>query len=434
MPAMNLFARILTALVCMAGIASAGNIRLTIVGGKLDAAKAAKGPARSVAYISDLECLSLPGLRDIKGLCGQHASPPGSVPVDALVRVEIGESVVRTYPVPGTLTPKWDYSVILDGDFLDKGDNAAFALLDYESSGNERKLGDAIVKIKDLIKPGTRTVKVGKSEVTYKVEALSDKAAARTYKFTVPADKQIADLARDAKISATSSSGSYVLVPLAEGEDVEITATGKVQPSAKKHPERVATPDGIPTISAKIQFNQPGFRGCPGCNHAALIGQIGSTGMVIGAHKKITVENAGLLVLAINDLKVEDNAGAFEVTVVVSEPATTPAVQAPSKKKGGADDKAQAGIDPRVVEQVVDSHSSELDACVANVADPTGEVTLQFTISADGSLLGAAVEKASPNLKNAGDCMRKKMMAWKFPPPRGVVTARYPLSFSTAPM
>ena len=138
----------------MGGIASAGNIRLTIVSGKLDAAKAGKGPPRSVAYISDLECLSLPGLREQKGLCGQQASPPGSVPVDALVRVEIGESVVRTYPVPASLTPRWDYSVILDGDFLDKGDNASFVLLDYEASGNERKLGDANVKIKDLVKTG----------------------------------------------------------------------------------------------------------------------------------------------------------------------------------------------------------------------------------------------------------------------------------------
>jgi hypothetical protein len=191
----------------------------------------------------------------------------------------------------------------------------------------------------------------------------------------------------------------------------------------------VAGPDGIPTIQTKIQFNQPGFRGCPGCDHAALIGQIGSHGFVVGSKRSIKVENAGLLVLAINDLKTEDNAGGFDVKVTVSMPADTESAAAPMKKKGSAADRAGSGIDPRVVQQIVDAHGAELDQCVINEANPNGEVVLQFSISADGSLLGVIVEKASPNLKAAGECMRKKALAWKFPPPRGVVTARYPLSF-----
>ena len=35
------------------------------------------------------------------------------------------------------------------------------------------------------------------------------------------------------------------------------------------------------------------------------------------------------------------------------------------------------------------------------------------------------------NLKTAGECMRKRALAWRFPAPRGVVTVRYPVSFSS---
>lgn len=413
--------------------ARAANVRLTIVSAKIDGAKLPKGMVRSTAHLSDLACLSLPGLRAVEGACGKQGLPSTASPLDSLVRVELGDHVVRTYPIPGTFAPEWNYGVVVSESFLKgAGANATFALYDYEPDGSEKKLGDAQVKMAELLKAGTKTLKLGTHQLTYKIEVVKD-AAPRTYSFRVPADKQMADLARAAKVAPSSTSGEYVVIPVAEGETIEVTATGKVQPNVKKHPDRVAGPDGIPTIQTKIQFNQPGFRGCPGCDHAALIGQIGSNGFVVGSKKSIKVENAGLLVLAINDLKTEDNAGGFDVKVTVSLPAdasdTAAAMTTPSKKKGSAADRAGSGIDPRVVQQIVDSHGAELDACVINEANPNGEVVLQFSISADGSLLGVIVEKASPNLKAAGDCMRKKALGWKFPPPRGVVTARYPLSF-----
>ena len=417
--------------------AGASNVRLTIVSAKIEAAKIPKHDhPTSNAHLSDLACLSLPGLRAIPNLCGSAGSMTADVkngaPVDPFVRVEIGEHVVRTYPIPGQLVPKWDYGVVLDRAFLDTDDFANFILYDYDGPGpsGERKLGDKLVKTRELLKPGTRTITgVGGHSLTIRVEALPDNTPVRSYAFHVPADQQMADLARNAK---TSGAG-YLVVPLAEGEEVEVNATGKVQPSAIKHPERVAGPNGIPTIQTKIQFNQPGFRGCPGCDHAALSGEIGQHGFIVGAHKKFTVESSGLLVLAINDLKVSDNAGGFDVKITVALPASSSSgsqARAPSKKKGSAADSGPSGIDPRVVQQIVDSHGDELDACASKEPNPYGEVVLQFSISADGSLLGVIVEKASANLKSAGECMRQHALRWRFPPPRGVVTARYPVSFS----
>jgi hypothetical protein len=406
----------------------AANVRLTIVSAKIDPAKVKGAQHMSTASLSDLACLSLPGLRDLAGRCG-GAGVGGEQPnIDPFVRVEIGDRVIRTYPVPGSYTPKWEYGVILDKAFLDKDDSADFILYDYDGPGAEQKIGDKLVKARDLLKPGTKTLTgLGGAQLTYRVEVLPDSTPPRNYSFRVPADQQMADLARNAK---TSGPG-YVVIPVAEGEEVEVQATGKVLPSAKKHPDRVAGPNGIPTIKTKIQFNQPGFRGCPGCDHAALIGQIGTTGMVLGEHKKFTVDNSGLLVLAINDLKVSDNEGGYDVKVSVTLPASTAgSARAPGKTKGSAADSGPSGLDPRVVQQIVDQHGPELDACAAAEPNPYGELVLVFSISADGSLLGVIVEKASPNLKKAGDCMRQKALKWRFPPPHGVVTARYPISYS----
>jgi hypothetical protein len=416
---------LLCALVGTAARADAGRIKLTIVAAKIDVKKLAGREApMSNAHLSDLACLSLPGLRELADYCGAaEKAHPAAAPVDAFALLTIGERTVRTYPVPGTATPKWEYSVVLDKALLAGKGNATLALYDLDGSGTEQKLGEKPIKLAELAKPGTRVVKaIGPGEVTYKIEALPDNGAERSYSFKVPADQQMADLARNAK---TSGPG-YVVIPVAEGEVVSVTASGKVYPNFKKYPDRVAGPDGIPTIKTKIQYNQPGFRGCPGCDHAALIGQIGTRGLVIGAKKTFTVENSGLLVLAINDLKVVDNAGGFDVSVSVGLPAEAAAPPPPPSEAR----RAPGGIDPRVVEQIVDSHGDELEACVLKEANPYGEIVLQFSISADGSLLGVIVEKASPNLKAAGECMRKKALNWKFPPPRGVVTARYPLSFS----
>jgi TonB family protein len=411
-------------LLMLSGVAQAASVKLTIVSAKIDAAKIGKpGAARPTSHLSDLACLSLPGLRELPGSCGSGPAPATAYPIDALVRLEVGEQVIRTYPIPGTLTPKWEYSAIIDKAKLDTNDSANIVFYDYDAAGAEKKLGDKLVKARELLKPGTHTIAgVGPAAITLRVDAIADNAAPRKYAFKVPADQQIADLARTAK---TSGPG-YVVIPVAEGETVDVTATGKVQPNAKKHPDRVAGPAGIPTITAKIQFNQPGFRGCPGCDHAALIGHIGTTGFVVGPKKNFTVEHSGLLVLAINDLKVIDNAGAFDVQVSVSVPMTAVA----SKKKGSAADKPTAGMDPRVIQQIVDSHGAELDECALKEKDPSGDVVLNFTISADGTPLGVIVEKASSNLKAAGECMRQKALKWKFPPPRGVVSARYPMNFS----
>jgi hypothetical protein len=386
----------------------------------------------STASLSDLDCLALPGLRDYVDHCGgaQAAADDAAAKkeLDPVVRIELGDRVIRTYPVPNSATPRYDYAAIIDRSSVDAGDSALVQVIDYNGEHDENVLAKKLVPVKTLLAPGTRTVTVGAATVTYRVEAVSSEP--RVYHYRVAGDQQMADLAKNATIANKSSDGNYVAVPVAEGEVVTVSATGKVRPSAKKHPTIFAGPDGIPTISTKIQYNQPGFRS-PGVNHAALIGQLGQDGFVVGANKTINAKSSGLLLLGVNDLKVSDNDGGYDVTVTVTPPASGSSDNS-GVKKGSAGDAGPSGLDTRVVEQVVDAHSDDLQKCTDGAANPYGSLVLAFSISADGSPLGVLVQDASPNLKDAGECMRKKALAWRFPPPHGLVTARYPLSFSAS--
>jgi hypothetical protein len=192
-----------------------------------------------------------------------------------------------------------------------------------------------------------------------------------------------------------------------------------VQPNAKKYPDRKAGPQGIATISTKVQFNQPGFR--DGQNHAALIGQLGHTSFMVGERRKWRAETSGYLILAINDLKTSDNGGAFEVEVDVFAPAFMPKEQ----KQSGKSNKP-GGLDPRVVQQIIDTRTGELLECAGRTKDPNGDIVLQIMVSADGRAL-VSVESASANLKDVGTCMADKASTWQFPPPRGTAVVRYPL-------
>jgi hypothetical protein len=377
-------------------LSAAAPLRVELTEAMLDEAQLPARPPVARTHALELVCLSLPGLRALPGYC--DGSPAPQRAVAAVAELTIGTQRVRSYAVPGALAPEWRYAALLEPV---AGGDARVRLLDEEAG--DRVLGEKTLPARTLLAPGTHTLQLGPHALTITVE----KPKPRRYAFRVPATRTPAELAR-------SGEGGYLRIPVAEGERVEITAAGRVQPSAKKHPERVAGPDGIPTIATKIQFNQPGFRGCLNCNHAALVGQIGPTPFVIGAHRAFTVDNAGLLLLAINDRKVSDNAGGFEVVVTV-----TP--------EGGPRDD-----DSHVVRNVVDANAADLDRCAAAIGDAQGDLLLSFTVSADGSPI-CSVEKSAPALAAAGRCICEHARAWRFPPRLHGRTARCPLSFSATP-
>ena len=96
------------------------------------------------------------------------------------------------------------------------------------------------------------------------------------------------------------------------GDTLRFSATGRVRPGPKDDRTwgRPVGPSGMDI--------RPGFIPVSGARHTCLIGRIGANGKLfaIGASKQVTVrEETGRLWLSVNDENVNDNSGAFRVTV-----------------------------------------------------------------------------------------------------------------------
>jgi actin-like ATPase involved in cell morphogenesis len=104
-------------------------------------------------------------------------------------------------------------------------------------------------------------------------------------------------------------------IDVTAGDIVEVEASGLVTHADSAGP---VGPDGD-LNPAVVQFNRlEGGTPLPG-NHAALIGRIGEgAAFVIGASATVTAEGAGRLVLGVNDQGVDNNGGAFDVTLIVT--------------------------------------------------------------------------------------------------------------------
>jgi hypothetical protein len=104
-------------------------------------------------------------------------------------------------------------------------------------------------------------------------------------------------------------------IDVRSGDLLAIEASGEIQAG----PDQPAIgPDGAHDPGLRV-FNLPELQGA---NHAALIGRIGEAGspFLVGPILKASADRDGRLFLGINDMGVDNNAGAFDVVVTVSPP------------------------------------------------------------------------------------------------------------------
>jgi hypothetical protein len=106
-------------------------------------------------------------------------------------------------------------------------------------------------------------------------------------------------------------------VYLQKGERVTISASGKVNYDISGSRPPVG-PDGAPQADlAKYNFLQA-------ANHAALIGEIiGTTPrqpFLVGSYYHDSITKSGLLLLGVNDRRVDDNRGTFIAHIEVFKP------------------------------------------------------------------------------------------------------------------
>ncbi|HEX2701154.1 MAG TPA: CHAT domain-containing protein [Acidimicrobiales bacterium] len=104
-------------------------------------------------------------------------------------------------------------------------------------------------------------------------------------------------------------------VDVADGYELTFSASGEVfddlegNPGQSYDPDGVADPDGRHAGDPFRQFD-----------HAALLGKIGEDGdpFLIGSDRELTAEQEGRLFLGVNDGRLDDNGGSFEVDIDVA--------------------------------------------------------------------------------------------------------------------
>jgi hypothetical protein len=97
------------------------------------------------------------------------------------------------------------------------------------------------------------------------------------------------------------------------------------------------------------------------------------------------------------------------------------------------------GLTQKEIVSVVQSHSGDAVACyneatAEDQVSPEGKVKIRFLIGLNGKVEASQVEQNTFKTKAIGNCIRKKMSAWKFPKPRGgqKINTSYPFEFKMA--
>jgi hypothetical protein len=410
-------------------------VRITLTDAELAPKKPGGGtwdePAKEIpSVMSRLVCAALPGLIARAASCGEGGAVSPSTPhtnPDPFVRVTLGDRVIQTAPFPNSLTPSWRYSFLLDAALLKKG--AHITVFDFDGNDASEEIGATDVAATELSRPGAHRLAFGSvRRLGYEVAVVDATQARRESAFDVPSTESMVDLALAGAAPAT---GAWHPIAISQGDLVEVSAVGQVCPSDVDRKACVG-PDGFP--KRWLKYNDPSFRTCDHCNHAALVAQLGLESMAIGAHRRFVADTSGMLLLGVNDVTLRGNRGIYHVTVVVNgEPAFAyGGVDTTRDDDASQHAPVSAGaLSPALLGATIDKHNDEIASCAQSA--PDGTIVLSFAIAGDGSLLGVNVVDAAPALKPIAECIRKVALAWRFPRPQGAMTMKFPLSFSSEP-
>jgi len=97
----------------------------------------------------------------------------------------------------------------------------------------------------------------------------------------------------------------------------------------------------------------------------------------------------------------------------------------------------RGGLDPAVIQQIVQERLAEVRYCYENalLADVNlgGKISTSWTIQANGSVADLSALSDDPRMQKIHGCIKERMGRWKFPEPKGggVVHVKYPFVFSS---
>jgi hypothetical protein len=100
---------------------------------------------------------------------------------------------------------------------------------------------------------------------------------------------------------------------------------------------------------------------------------------------------------------------------------------------------ARGSLDKKVIKDVIREHHREVRACyemeLVKQPDLAGRVLSQFTIAATGSVVGVVLRDSTVANPAIEECLRRRLLTWKFPKPvgGGSVDVVYAFNFFPSP-
>lgn len=102
------------------------------------------------------------------------------------------------------------------------------------------------------------------------------------------------------------------------------------------------------------------------------------------------------------------------------------------------DAKIDEGLDRSQIQSTIMRYLSQVRACYEEGLKRNqaliGQVTMGFEVGGSGNLNSAQVQRTSLNDRPVEECIRTKMMNWKFPQPRGGVNVKVSYPFMLRPL
>jgi hypothetical protein len=220
-------------------------------------------------------------------------SPSQIIPPSPNVSITIGAENHQTPALYGSLTPRWDYQMMLDTS--GRARETPMQILVRDQDGGEI-LGEFKMTLAQLFeKPEHNLSNENLRSLLLKIEPLPATPEQQTY---------------HANISANAPDWQDIRV--LNGDTVRISVSGEICPSSWNR-DTCSGPAGFE--NDWLSYNRDGFSQFP---HASVVGMLAGEPMFVGQKTEFIVKEPGVLLLGINDNDPSNNLGEFQVTVEIN--------------------------------------------------------------------------------------------------------------------
>ncbi len=215
------------------------------------------------------------------------------------VAVKVAGDTYRIAAIGQTLAPTWVQPIAIPDGAYARKTPVVIQVLDAIDNG---VLGQRATTLGELLTPGARTLTdLGEvASLDVEVQPMSPRPH-RSMRMVVTGEHTLTEL-------KDQVDPQWAPIPVWNGDRVTIHASEKVCPSS---PDECFGPDGAQPGRWR-DYAYAGFRDAP---HVSLVGLAPDQPIAIGASATFVVKEAGFLLLFVNDRDVDNNTGAFDVTI-----------------------------------------------------------------------------------------------------------------------